>query len=235
MYPTLSYYHAVDPRASIPVRGGIYWSCFQFAYSGPSVERVHRDARPISTLDIQQFNPGLERADATDGTASNEFLAVQKFKQRPVIVLSTSGDIYLETVQKRWKGGQHVLVAPLYSVWDETNRRFEFPSDFLLRAIRYDYASTFFLPGSHNFDLIAGIARFEYTQAVHISWLKKYSRGVMLSETALQFLEEWFSYFMTGTVSETFSKELTTFREYLDQEGNVTINTTYYPDGMYDD
>jgi hypothetical protein len=235
MYPLVDYYERIDARNTSLVRGAIYWTSFQFAYGGPKVERFHRDGRPIEELNVYQFNPSNNRADSADQTRDNEFLAVQKFKQRPVIVLSPTSDVYLESMQNRWNGGQHVLIAPIYSVWEETTNRFDVPSEFLLKVIRYDYSSAFFLPGSHTYDIISSIVRLEYTQAVHVSWLRKFGAGVKLTAKALQYLEEWFIHFSTGTVSEPFANELREFRTYLDEEGSVEINTTRFPTGLFDD
>jgi hypothetical protein len=234
VYRAITYYRQIDTGVRDPVCGGIYWTCLPYAYSGSHIQRYHLNGRPPETINTTDFNPELERVDRGNDTKSDEFLGVQKFKLRPGVVLATCADPYSEDMQRRWKGGEHILIAPLYSVWEKTTQRHTCPSDFLLRVIGYDYASTFFLPGSQNFGLISSVIRLEYTQSVHSSWLRQAGKGVMLTPEALKCLHEWFYYFITGTIDPAFYEDLTAYRDWLDEEGNVEVTTSYLPSGLYD-
>jgi hypothetical protein len=235
MYRALDYYESLSTAAAHPTVGGIYWTCFQFAYNGPVVNRVHLDGRTSERIDVAKFDPNSERPDANDNTRSNEFIAQQKFKHRPVVVLSPPGSHYSPTMDARWHAGQHVLVVPIYSVWSKTPPGYDVPAEFLLKAIRYEYDSAFFLPGSKAFDRVAGIARFEYAQSMHASWLVRGRPAVKLTDVALQFIQEWFIHYLTETLSPEFLKDLIAYRELLAAEGVVDVHHKYFPAGLYED
>lgn len=233
MFGVVNFYTAIDPKQPHPMRGGIYWTCFQLPYTGPFVERIHRDARPIKRLDVNTFNPEREHPDPIDGTASNEFLALQKFKQRPVVIISTAGDPHVGD-KSVWKTGAHTLVAPLLTIYDKTRKRYKCTSEFLVAALDYQYAGIFFLPGNTKFNLLPSIVRLDHAQPLHTSWLRKEGKGKKLSEDALRCIEEWLYYYVTGCVSPDFADNLKTYRKLIKEENLIDVSTSYSPEALYD-
>lgn len=235
MFGTIEYFEKLPRSAQHPVLGGIYWAPFPFGYGGTNIERAHMDARPHERIDVTKFNPEKERYDKGDNTQSNEFLAIRKFKYRPVIALSGRADPYTGQMQATWMGGNHVVAAPIYSVFNKTSRRYKFPAELLIEVILYQYAAAFFLPGSRVLSLTASIVRLEYAQSIHVDWLEKHGGGVVLQGNALYCLQEWFSYYLTGEVSQAFAEDLDAYRETMKEEGTINIDPNQFPDGIYDD
>jgi hypothetical protein len=56
-----------------------------------------------------------------------------------------------------------------------------------------------------------------------------------LTSEALNCLYEWFDHYTRGEVSELFENDLRGYREYLDEEENVDIISSYQSSGIFDD
>jgi len=228
----ITYYRECKKASPAPVRGGLYWTYFQLAYNGPIVERAHRDGRGIERLDVSKHDPNAGVPDSFDKTASNEFLAIQSFKHRLVVVLSTPGGP--STDESVWRTGEHVLIAPVYTIYDRHQRKHKCTPEFLGKVIRYEYASLFFLPGHRRFRILPSVVRLDHAQPIHISWLSQDKAMACLTEDALTAIEEWFFYYLTGRMSKRFAEDIQEYRIIVEEDGLIETSPSYDAESLYD-
>lgn len=191
-------------------RGQFYWAPFLYIPRTREVARYQKDL-PITTMDIRKFNPEYEEPDPTSGTKSDEFLAILKFKQRPVIIVSTPANPW-ETYGKR--AGDYYAVAPVYTTKDSITGSYKYSPEFIKGAIAYQHNSVFYLPASDEFHIEEAIVRLDMLCALHRSWLVR-PKPVRLTDDALSLLSHWLHYYLTGCISERLHEDLQAFRELL--------------------
>lgn len=194
-------------------RGQFYWAPFLYIPTGRQIDRYKKDL-PITRMDIQTFNPEYERPDPASGTESDEFLAILKFKLRPVIIVSTPATPW-EAYGK--KAGNYYTVVPIYTTKHPITGRHKYPLEFVKGAIAYQYNSVFYLPASDDFYVEEAIVRLDMLCALHRSWFVR-PRPVCLTDDALSLLSGWLHYYLTGRINKRLYEDLQVFCELLAEQ-----------------
>jgi hypothetical protein len=190
--------------------GQFYWAPFMFVPSGPQVAR-YTPNQPIGPLDVSRFDPEAEQPNDRAGTDVDEFHAIDKFKLRRVVILSSQADSWTAYGKS---AGDLYLVAPAYTLWDKYAERYKYPADFIRHAIEYRYNSVFYLPDSEVHGVEESVLRLDQVGPMHATWLVKAPRLKLTSE-ALTILRTWFYYFVTGTLPREFEQEIQAYRELV--------------------
>ena len=139
-------------------------------------------------------------------------------------MLSTSGDPYND---RAWKGGERMLVVPLYSLRVPQTGEWRCTRNFVLNTINYRYSSVFFLPGSTDHGLLDSVVRFDRVMGMHISWLIE-RRSAQLTTEAMRCVDEWFQFFVTGKIRKKFLEDVEAYRSLV-AETPGTIETLFPP------
>lgn len=214
MKDIIDYYeHPGRDYASRYERGQFYWAPFLYIPDTQEVVRYQKDL-PTTTMDIRKFNPEYEKPDPVSGTKSDEFLAILKFKLRPVIIVSTLADPWKAYGKK---AGEYYIIAPIYTTKDPTTGRYKYPLEFVKGAIEYRYNSVFYLPPDGDSYVKEAVVRLDMLSTLHRSWLVR-PMPVRLTDDALSVLSGWLHYYLTGRISKGLNEELEAFRELLAEQ-----------------
>ena len=217
MYKVIDYFEPIDSSSKKAIlRGQFWWTCFQFFFDRPKVTRFYCN-RPTEILDITKFNPEREVIDNDNKTENNEFLAVCKYKLRPIIVISTSGNHYHD---RTWEGGEYFLVAPIYSLRDDITDEYRCSPKFVWDVITYQYNSLFYLPKSSSYQIHEGIIHFDRIITLHKSWLIK-QRSACLTGDAMNCLDNWLKLFIYGKIGKKFSEDLQAYQNIVGQDPKI--------------
>jgi hypothetical protein len=127
------------------------------------------------------------------GLRDDEELAAIKCKRRPVIIFSRPLERWKIPNTKRQE--DTYLCFPIYGL-DQYDREFALS----LRAFKYE--SAFYIPTESSFALKEGFIRFDRIQIVDRHLLKRWQPSVKLHDDALLLLQEWFSYYTTGSAAD---------------------------------
>ena len=203
MYKVIDFYEPLSRSdAQRYERGQFWWACFPYAFTKPEVTRFWHD-RPSQKLDLRRFDPRQEQTD--------EFLAITKFKKRPVVVLSTAGSLYCD---RSWRGGEFFLVAPVYSLRDMVTGEYKPDPQFVWSVITYQFSSLFYLPYSGAYDFQESVLHFDRMTTFHRSWLLE-PRKARLSGDSMICLDEWLRNYLFGQVRSRFNEDLEAYRQMV--------------------
>jgi hypothetical protein len=216
MYSVIDFYEKNPEGADIYSRGSIWWACPQYVFERPNVWRFYKD-RPTEMVDLTKFDANKEVADKNASTEPGEFLAIAKFKKRPVVILSSPGSAYKD---RAWKGGEYYLVAPLRTLRSEITGEYKANPDFVWDAITYQYNSIFYLPADTTFDFKESVIQFDRIITLHQSWLLQL-RQARLSQDALVCLCSWLQNYLFGKIPKKFNDEVETYREMVGTEPKI--------------
>lgn len=220
MYKIIDYYRPLEQRDKEDYdRGQIWWTCFPYSFESPRVERYWPN-RPGEILDISRFSPRNEKHDPAANTLPGEFLAVCKFKKRPVIILSTSGVEYRD---RAWHGGEHFVVAPLRSLRDDITGGYKVNPEFVWGAIRYDYPTVFYAPGDNKFGVHEAVLQLDRIATLHCSWLLERS-DCRLTSDAMECLDETIRRYVYGKVRAKFAADLVEYRKLLGDSPQISYD-----------
>ena len=197
-------------------RGQLWWTCCPFVYKTPYVTRFWA-RQPTEQLDIRRFNTRDESPDRHTGTSVGEFVALAKFKHRPVVILSTSGSPY---VDRGWRGEEFRLVAPLRTLRNELTGEFKANPDFVWNTVRYLFSGVFYLPRDDALGVREGIIHLDLTTSLHISWLTDPCKA-RLGQDAMRCLDEWLRQFIFGMVGGKFASDLAAYQELVGEEPEI--------------
>lgn len=197
-------------------RGQFWWSCHPYI---PTTRRISRfvPGSPIHTLDIGSFDPRKEDPDGRAKTQPGEFLAITKFKKRPVVVVSTGGDYYRD---RAWKGGDCFLVAPVRSLRDPVTGEYKTGPNFVWSVITYKFSCLFYLPPSDKFDMHESVVHLDRMTAVHRSWLLE-PRKAHLTSDATICLDEWLRNYICGKVRRRFNEDLQDYHAMVGDDPKI--------------
>jgi hypothetical protein len=211
MYGLIDYYEPLEPSNAAPYeRGSLWWTCYPYQFKSTEVTRFWPD-RPTEILDVRRFDPRHESSDDSANTSKDEFLAISRFKPRPVIILSTAGTPFTD---RGWRGGDFFLVAPMRSLRDSWTREYRSPPRFVWNTIAYMYSSVFYLPHDDESRVREAVIHFDWMTTLHRSWLLE-SRNTRLTKDAMVCLDEWLHNYLYGSVSARFGKDLESYRQAL--------------------
>ncbi len=225
MYKIIDFYEPLSQAdAERYERGQFWWTCYPYAFTTSHITRFWPH-RPTRTLDVRQFDPRREQPDDEADTIPGEFLAITKFKRRPVVILSTAGTPYRD---RAWRGSEFFLVAPARSLRDPLTNEYKAAPQFVWGAITYQYSSVFYLPGSDQFDIHEAVLHFDRMTTLHHSWLLE-PRGACLSSDAMVCMDEWLRNYLYGKVRARFNEDLETYRQMIG--GDPQIRTGLFGRG----
>lgn len=216
MYKVIEYYEPVASGSVQVERGQFWWTCFPMIFTTPNVTRFYCD-RPTETLDIKKFDPSKETYDNDNKTDNNEFLAVVKYKKRPVIILSTGGTPYKD---RGWVGGEFYVIAPVISLRDEVSGEYRCAPEFVWNTITYQYNSLFYIPANNNYDFHEGIVHFDRLTALHQSWLLEI-RPAKFTHEAMTCFEEWLHLYLYNKIRTKFKADLDAYKEMVGEDPQI--------------
>lgn len=217
MYQVIDYYKPTTiTDTNRHERGQLWWTCFPYMLKQPVVTRFwpHRKAEK---LDLRRFDPCHEQSDERAHTSTDEFLAITKFKRRPVVIISTAGPPYQD---RAWLGGEYYLVAPLRSLRDSLSGEYKANPEFVWGAITYRYNSVFYLPGSDTHHIRESVIHFDWMACFHSSWLLQPCLA-SLAPDAMVCLDEWLRYYVYGKVRKQFHDDLEDYREMVGKDPQI--------------
>ena len=194
-------------------RGQMWWTCYPYLNLHPRVIRAWGNGA-TAEMDLHQFDPTQERSDEKSDTAPGEFLAITKFKKRPVVILSTAGTPYQD---RAWQGGGFFLVAPVRSLRHSLTGECIAPPGFVWGTITYQYSSVFYLPRDDQFGVREAVLHLDRMKTLHQSWLLE-PRRACLSKDAMVCLDEWLRNYIYGKVRDKFNKDLETYRQMVGED-----------------
>jgi hypothetical protein len=218
MYRAIDYYEPLAKATALKQveRGQFWWTFYPYAFNQTKFTRFWPD-RPTETVDVTRFDPEKEQPDAKAGTEPGEFLAVAKFKRRPVVILSIKGTEY---AYRAWRGGEFFLVAPSRTLRNSLTGEYKAPPQFVWEAITYKYSPIFYLPRSDEFGIQEGVLHFDRITAVHHSWLLTPCKA-RLRQEAMICLDEWLRNYIYGKVRLKFNKDLEAYREMVGNDPQI--------------
>ena len=134
---------------------------------------------------------------------SEEYL-VRRGKRRPCLVLASTDvrvDASLVRGKRRWQTALTRLVVPYYSA-NGTTSRAGWPTELVARIRRCEYPQYFWdklpLPGSAE----GSILRFDHAFSIGHDLANIVQTGYQLHADALGILEDWFAWYVTGTLAQ---------------------------------
>jgi len=150
LYKVIDFFEEFDTKKEVGYpRGSLWWACSPYPFNKPHITRFYFD-KPTESVDIRENNFSKEKQDERSDTMPGEFLAISKFKKRPVIILSTSGSPYRD---RAWHGGEFFTVAPIRTLRTPITGEYKANPDFVWDTITYQYNSVFFLPEEVKYDI----------------------------------------------------------------------------------
>jgi hypothetical protein len=210
MYKLIDFYRPVNKGDGYSFdRGMIYWTCVQQPFLSPAIKRWTEQR--VRKIDVNQFNPSTENDDAENGTKAGEFWGINKYKKRPVIILSSQCPKYEDRVLK---GGEFYLVAPLFTLRDKITKEYKFDKETVWGAISYNIKAAFYLPQSDKSELQESLILLERMFTIHCSWLQP-PLSIRLSDDGLGCLNMWVRNFIYGSVPDWFQEKISTYRELI--------------------
>ena len=217
MYNCIDFYETVSRAdAGSYERGHFWWACLPYRTTKPEVTRFWPN-RPTEILELDRFDPRNEEPDSAAGTEAGEFLAIAKFKKRPVVILSTGGSPYYD---RAWRGGEFFLVAPIRSLKNPVTGEFKANPDFVWSVITYKFSSLFYLPRDDASNIHEAVIHFDRITTLHRSWLLE-PRRAHLSEDAMVCLDEWLRNYTYGKVRKKFNDDLETYRALVGNDPQI--------------
>lgn len=214
MYRVIDFYEPLSQAdAQRYERGQFWWVCCPYSFRQPQVTRFWPN-RPTDTLDLRRFDPRREKPDTVAKTDSDEFLAITKFKRRPVVILSTCGSVYYD---RAWQGGEHFLIAPARSLRVPLTGEYKANPHFVWGAITYLFSSIFYLPRDPEYDIRESVVHFDHMKTLHRSWLLQPGRA-RLGKEAMICLDQWLRNYIYGKVSPRFNKDLEAYRDMVGED-----------------
>ena len=217
MYQVIDYYEPAEEKGDLQYsQGSVWWACLPYTFDKPIVTRFYFD-RPIERLDLTTFEANKEVVDKKSNTNPGEFLALSKFKKRPVVILSTPGSPYGD---RAWHGGEYFVVAPLRSLRVDVTGEYKANPDFVWGAVTYHYNSIFYLPDDPKFDLRESVVQFDRLTTLHVSWLLEAAKA-KLTRDAWICLSSWLQNYLFGRIPKTFNENLNAYREMVGEDPKV--------------
>ena len=217
MYKVIDYYESVDPKIHTCLEQGCFWwACPPNIFNRPIVTRFWFD-RPTEMLNLTSFDPQKEKPDERAKTEPGEFLAISKFKKRPVIILSTPGTPYRD---RAWQGGEYYLVAPTRTLKSEITGEYKADPEFVWDSITYQYSSIFYLPGDPAYNFLEAVIQFDRITTLHRSWLLE-PRSAKLSNDAKVCLSAWFQNYIFGKIPKKFNENLETSKAMVGEDPQI--------------
>jgi len=211
MYSFIDYYTEKKKREGEIqnkfLRGDIWISYFPYRFRGDKIEIVGNDGY-VEEKRIDSVKPHINSEGILNAT---EFRGVFKFKHRPVIILSTLGDYYCD---RAWRGQETIIVAPVYSLRNETTKEYRGDKDFVWNIITYQYRSLFYLPESPKYDLHESVIHFDDLMAVNCSWLTE-RRSACLSTDAMMVFDNWLHFYLFNEINGKVADLIKDYRQYL--------------------
>lgn len=133
---------------------------------------------------------------------SGEVLAVYRAKKRPAIVLSTGGTVVPGTLRAgsaRWQSAPSLLVIPYYGAMPEGTRS-GWPADFIRRIQLCEFPQYLldWLPISRSGE--PSVLRLDHIQPVGLHYNSYELTPWVLSDPALEVLDDWLLWLQTGLV-----------------------------------
>lgn len=132
-----------------------------------------------------------------------EIRKVSRAKKRPAVILASNGNDLgkkISTGMPTWQKGSTVIAAPFYGV-DRSGTRGGFREDFVKKIYEGEYPQ--FMMDSLPFTgTNESVLYFNHMQALgkHHETIER--TGFRLSDDALEILNQWVSWFMSGGVEE---------------------------------
>lgn len=217
MYQVIDYYEPVNIKTEDCLQQGYFWwSCPFYIFDKPAVMRFWKD-RPTEQMNLMSFDPTRESVDKKSGTQPGEFLAIAKFKKRPVIILSTAGTTYRD---RAWRGGEYYLVAPIRTLRNDYTGEYKANPEFVWDTITYKYSSVFYLPGEPGFDFQESIIQFDRIITLHRSWLLE-TRIAKLTQEAKVCVNAWIQNYLFGKLPKTFNENLEAYRAMVGEDPKI--------------
>lgn len=217
MYKIIDFYEPIDPKDEDCLQQGCFWwACPSYIYDQPVVTRFWFD-RPTEILNLRNFDPNKEVPDEKANTQAGEFLAISKFKRRPVIILSTPGTPYRE---RGWRGGEYFLVAPTRTLRSNISGEYKADPEFVWDSITYQYSSVFYLPGNPAYDFLEAVIQFDRITTLHRSWLLE-PRRAKLTHDARVCVNAWLQNYISGKVPKLFNENLEAYRTMVGEDPQV--------------
>jgi hypothetical protein len=197
-------------------RGHMWWACCPYLFTRPRVTRVLAGGK-TKEMDLRHFDPRQEQRDKEPNTNPGEFLAITKFKKRPVVILSTAGTPYQD---RAWEGGGFFLVAPIRSLRHPVSGEYVARPEFVWGTMTYRYSSVFYLPRDDQFNIHEAVLHLDRMQTFHQSWLLE-PRSVRLGNDAMICLNEWLRNYVYGVVRPQFNEDLETYRQIVGEDPQI--------------
>jgi hypothetical protein len=217
VYKVIDFYEPVNPQDELCLEQGCFWwACTPYVFNKPVITRFFFD-RPTESLNLANFDARKEAPDERAETEPGEFLAISKFKRRPVIILSTSGTPYRD---RAWYGGEFFLVAPTRTLRNEITGEYKANPDFVWDSITYQYSSVFYLPEDSAYDFLEAVLQFDRMTTLHRSWLLE-PRRAKLSQDARVCVNAWLQNYIFGKIPNIFNENLNAYRAMVGEDPQV--------------
>lgn len=214
MHKLIDFYERIPAKENgCYQRGHFFWTCFPYAFFSPRVTRFWNN-KPTETIDITEFNPSKEEYDPNNHTEADMFLAINTYKRRPVVLLSSQCQSF---DPKGLHGGEYFLVAPLRSLRILETNEYRHKPDFIWNTINYKYNSIFYIPSSDEGTIRESIIFFERMTTLHLSWLIPFG-DIRLSSDAMACLDMWLRNYIYGTLPSKFNQNLEDYRKLMGED-----------------
>ena len=215
MYQLCDYYEELNPRAhEMYCRGEIWLCCVPYTVGDTKINRFYGEKEigkgRITSIDVNKVDLISEGDDPYSHTVAGEFVALCKYKVRPVVILSTRHD----TDYNPWHSEDYYLIAPIYSLRKQESGEYKYKVDFIWKIARYCYPQLFYLPAEKSFNCYEAVIRFDRMVSIHKSWLRQ-PRPFQLTEQIMIYLNEWLRLSIYGKIDTDISNTLEEYRKYI--------------------
>lgn len=218
MYGTIDYYRSLSETKTVR-RGEIWWTCFAYSRLGNEVLRL-RSEQKVTLIDVRAFDPQLEQDEPKNRTKAGEFMALVKYKVRPVIIVSSAATASRHDAKR--PSGDRYLVVPLCTLRDDLTGEYKHRPEFVWDAITYQCPCVYYLPEASEYGARESVARIDDMTTLHASWLQTSAR-CCLTDEALKCLDEWIRHFLHGKVRDSFWRDIQDYREMAGSDPSFRI------------
>ena len=205
----------VPIETQVPSRGSLVWAIVPYPEQKPfRLVLIGRgqDARQHSRAEyhLEEFRVGQAPPQTSSlpvaamPLRSGEEYLVRRGKQRPCLVLAST-DVPVNAALargKRWQTAPTRLIVPYYSANGSTSRSGWSP-ELVDRIRRCEYPQYFWeylpVPGPPE----GSILRFDHALAIGHDSANIVRTGYRLHPNALDILDEWFAWYVTGRLAKT--------------------------------
>ena len=207
-------------------RGGLVWAVVPYPEQKPfRLIPVGRGQDPRQHTQAQYRLEEFRVGDTPQQTStlpvaaiplrSGEEYLVRRGKRRPCLIIASTEvrvDTSLVRAKKRWQTALTRLVVPYYSA-NGSAARAGWAPELVARIRQCEYPQYFWetlpLPGSPE----GSILRFDHAFSIGHDFANVEQTGYQLHQDALGLLDEWFAWYVTGTLAH--AETINTVRDLL--------------------